>query len=93
MKEWNRFAAAQKFLLKANSIHPEKGESDYETMLASQDLYDACYVESFSRERLIGFLEGVISGDVRIPKDVDAGHYKKAYMLEATAVLKEITNE
>lgn len=93
MKEWNRVAAAQKFLLKANSIHPEKGESDYETMLASQDLYDACYVESFSRERLIGFLEGVISGDVRIPKDVDAGHYKKAYMLEATAVLKEITSE
>jgi hypothetical protein len=90
--EWDKIAMAQKFLQKANGIHPEDVESSaYARALAIQDLYYECYMTSFSKATLVSFLESCSSGNIKIPEDVNAEQYSAAYVREAASVLRELT--
>ncbi|MBT1701855.1 hypothetical protein [Chryseosolibacter indicus] len=83
---------AQKFLQRANGLHPEeeRGSEDYEPLLAQQDLYYECYMASFSRDKVIEFLNKCITGDIKIPEDVNEDSYRKAYAVNAKRVLQEL---
>ena len=52
---WDKFEMAQKFLRRANAIHPEDAidAKQHDEALALQDVYYDCYMSSFSREDLI----------------------------------------
>jgi hypothetical protein len=94
--EWNSIKMAQHFLSRANGLHPEeeRGSEAYEVLLAQQDLYYECYMTSFSKEKLIQFLDKSISGDVKIPEEeVDEDRYRKAYAMRAKTTLGEIENK
>lgn len=91
---WDRISAARKFLQMANAIHPEEADKDEHVhQLASQDLYYECYVASFSREKLLEFLQGAIAGGIKVPENVDPKKYRAAYASQADALLKKITDD
>ena len=69
MMTWDKFRMAQRFLQKANAIHPE---DEHESILrnealAMQDVYYDCYMSSFSREDLLKRLANVIEGKFEMP--------------------------
>jgi hypothetical protein len=90
--EWDKFKMAQKFLQRANAIHPEDVESSdrYNEALALQDVYYDCYMSSFSREDLIKRLEEVLTGKIEMPEEeenLDEEKYRAAYIKEAKVIL------
>lgn len=89
---WNSIQMAQHYLSRANAIHPEEAENETirDKNLAIQDLYYECYQESFDKSRLVALLEGVLMGNVKIPKEVNEENYKRAFMDEAGAILSSI---
>ena len=90
---WDKFKIAQKFLQKANAIHPEDEHdiSRREMSLALQDVYYDCYMSSFSREDLIKRLQEVVGGKIEMPEEeVDGEKYRDHYIREAKVILDSI---
>lgn len=91
---WDKFKIAQKFLQKANAIHPEdKERSDlHDQALALQDVYYDCYMSSFTRNDLLKRLQEIIAGKIELPEEkaVDEVKYKEAYTKEAKSILLSI---
>lgn len=90
---WDKFKVAQKFLQRANAIHPEDEDDRMrrEKSLALQDVYYDCYMSSFSREELIKRLQAVVDGQIALPdEEVDAQLYRSAYMAEARIILSSV---
>ena len=91
--EWDKFRIAQKFLQKANAIHPEDALAEArDESRALQDVYYDCYMSSFSREDLLKRLEEVASGKFEMPEDeeVNEGKYRATYIKEAKIILSSI---
>jgi hypothetical protein len=91
---WQSRERANHFLTRANAIHPEEAFDNGEkfTLLAAQDLFYECYMNSFSRDKVIEFLEKGIAGDVKVPEDADEQLYKRAFIKKAVEVLDELKN-
>lgn len=89
---WDNIKMAQKFLSVANALHPDDHnvEDEKTTIMAKQDFFFECYMNSFSRDRLIQCLRTASAGQVTIPEDVEESVYRKAYVFEAQKLLKEI---
>lgn len=90
---WDKFKIAQKFLQKANAIHPEDEHDPVqrEKLLAIQDVYYDCYMSSFSREDLVKRLREVVDGKIEMPEtEVDAERYRANYIREAQVMLAAI---
>jgi hypothetical protein len=88
---WQSREKANHFLMRANAIHPEEAFDDERvSLLAAQDLFYECYMNSFSKEKVIEFLEKTIKGDVKVPDDVDEDVYRKAFVKQANVVLEEV---
>jgi hypothetical protein len=89
--DWDKFKVAQKFLKKANAIHPDDHDDTtvHDEALAVQDVNYDCYMSSFSRDELIKRLREVLEGKIEIPEEteVDERTYKDAYKKEAEAIL------
>ena len=85
---------AQKFLQKANSIHPEDaGDAEaHDALLALQDVYYDCYMSSFSKEDLLKRLGQVVDGIFELPEaeEVDERTYRATYIREAKTILAAI---
>lgn len=94
--DWDKFKIAQKFLKKANAIHPEDHDDSklHDQALAIQDVNYDCYMSSFSREDLIKRLREVIAGKIEMPeeKEVDESTYKESYVKETITILTSIEN-
>ena len=93
--EWDKFKIAQKFLQKANAIHPEEAGSSegYAEALALQDVNYDCYMSCFSREDLIKRLQAVVSGKIEKPEeeeDLDEETYRATYVKQAKLILASI---
>ena len=92
--EWDKFKMAQRFLQKANAIHPEDADDEPGRVnaLARQDVYYDCYMSSFSREDLMKRLATVIDGNFEMPEedDVDEAQYRATYISEARVVLASV---
>ena len=88
---WDKFKMAQRFLQKANAIHPEEEHenSARNQALALQDVYYDCYMSSFSREDLLKRLADVVDGKFDMPdeEDVDETIYRSTYIREARRVM------
>lgn len=97
MMEWDKFAMAQRFLRKANAIHPDDSEDAdaREEALAVQDVNYDCYMSSFSREQLLKRLGEIISGQIELPEEtkVDEDKYRAAYIKEAKVILSAIEQD
>lgn len=91
---WDKIKTAQKFLQKANAIHPEEaGDKNlHDEALALQDVYYDCYMSSFSRENLIKRLEEVVEGKIEMPeeKEVNEEKYRQTYLAEAQRILSSV---
>lgn len=91
--EWDKFSIAQRFLQKANAIHPEEMQDSkrHDEALAIQDVYYDCYMSSFSREELIKRLREIASGVLEMPEEeVDHERYRNAYIKHAKTILSSI---
>jgi len=92
--DWDKFKIAQKFLQKANAIHPEDEEDGdrRDRSLALQDVYYDCYMSSFSRKDLIKRLEEIVAGKIELPEEeeVNADKYRTAYTQEAQKILSSL---
>ena len=92
--QWDKFQMAQKFLQKANAIHPEEfdSEREHDEALALQDVYYDCYMSSFSKEDLIIRLGQIIEGKIELPEEQDVSEktYKEVYVNEARHILSSI---
>jgi hypothetical protein len=88
---WDSIKIADKFLRQANALHPEevRGHDSYEEKLARQDVMYECYMNAFSKDMLLTFLNKSVNGTVTIPENVDRIRYEKAYMNEARKVLED----
>ena len=94
MMTWDKFRMAQRFLQKANAIHPE---DEHESILrnealAMQDVYYDCYMSSFSREDLLKRLANVIEGKFEMPdeEELDERLYRATYIKEARIIMNSI---
>jgi hypothetical protein len=94
---WDKIKTAQKFLQKANAIHPEEAgdENLHDEALALQDVYYDCYMSSFSRENLIKRLEEVADGKIEMPeeKKVNEERYRQTYLAEAKRILSSVQRD
>lgn len=92
--QWDKFRMAQKFLQRANAIHPEDVDESgaRSASLAMQDVYYDCYMSSFSRDALLKRLEEVAGGKFEMPEaeDVDESVYRATYMKEARKIFESI---
>jgi hypothetical protein len=92
--EWDKFRMAQKFLQRANAIHPEDaGSADqFNEALALQDVYYDCYMSSFSRADLIRRLGEIAEGKITLPEEekVDEEKYRAVFAKEAQKILTKI---
>ena len=93
--EWDKFRMAQKFLQRANAIHPEEADGSVarSEALAVQDVYYDCYMSSFNREVLLKRLSEVSDGKIEIPEeaeDIDEPVYKARYLKEAQNIATAI---
>jgi hypothetical protein len=93
---WDKFRMAQRFLQKANAIHPEDERENAlrDEALALQDVYYDCYMSSFSREDLLKRLTDVVDGDFEMPdeENVDEAVYRATYIKEARILMTSIEN-
>lgn len=87
---------AQRFLQRANAIHPEDEHENTvrDEALALQDVYYDCYMSSFSREDLLKRLAEVVNGKFEMPdeEDVDEAVYRATYIREARSIITLIEN-
>lgn len=94
---WDKFRMAQKFLQRANAIHPEDADTDtaHAAALAMQDVYYDCYMSSFSREDLLKRLTDIVAGKFEMPEgeDVDEGIYRETYIKEAGIIIAAVEKE
>lgn|GEM_PF-5922192 len=91
---WDPVSVAGKFLQKANAIHPEDAEGEsYADRLAAQELYYECYMCSFSRDKLVEFLQSSVAGNIKVPDNVQEKKYRVAFVREAERLLKELGAE
>ena len=95
--DWDKFKMAQKFLQRANAIHPEDAvnEALQEQALALQNVYYDCYMSSFSKDALITRLQQIIDGDFEMPEDekvVNEKQYRETYMAEAKVILSTFSH-
>ena len=94
---WDKFKMAQKFLQRANAIHPEDANTSeqHDEALALQDVYYDCYMSSFSKDDLIKRLNEVIGGKLEMPEEekVDEETYRAVYLKEATRILADIQRD
>jgi hypothetical protein len=94
LMQWDSIKTAQKFLLQANALHPDKsdGGGRYEDELARQELFYECYMCCFTKERLTELLHAAISGNFKIPKEVevDEAKYRTAYAQQARVILADL---
>lgn len=94
LMDWDKFKIAQKFLKRANAIHPEDKEDSrlHDQAMALQDVHYDCYMSSFTREDLLKRLREIIGGKIEMPeeKEVDELTYKTAYAKEAQLILTAI---
>jgi hypothetical protein len=80
---WDSRKEANDYLIKANAIHPEEGFTKEEKagMAGRQDLFYECYVNSFDKTKLIEFLETTISGNVKVPEEIEEQEaYKESFI-------------
>jgi hypothetical protein len=94
---WDKFKMAQKFLQRANAIHPEDalGSNEHDEALALQDVYYDCYMSSFSKDDLIKRMNAVIEGKIEMPeeKEVNEEKYRGIYVKEAKRILSDIERD
>jgi hypothetical protein len=92
MVAWDSRKIADKFLKRANAIHPEDslGEASYESDLAKQDFYYECYMMSFTHDKLKELLDGAVQGTFKIPEKINADSYRDAYIGEAIVLLDKL---
>jgi hypothetical protein len=92
--EWDKFRMAQKFLQKANAIHPEDASSadQFNEALAMQDVYYDCYMSSFSKADLMKRLEEIVAGKITMPEEdkVDEEKYRATFAKEAERILSKL---
>lgn len=91
---WDARKMASDFLMKANAVRPEDADNRKERsgLLATQEIFYECYMNSFSREKVLEFLNLMSSdGKVEIPEDVDEQEYTTAFRSTAARVLREMT--
>ena len=86
---------AEKFLQRANALHPEDAESEplRQRTLALQNVYYDCYMSSFSREDLLIRLEQIVAGKIEMPEEedsLDEKMYRATYAKEAQRILSSI---
>lgn len=85
---------AQRFLQRANAIHPEDADDGdaHDEALALQDVYYDCYMSSFSKEDLIKRLLEIELGKIEMPEEeeVDEERYREIYIREAKVILASI---
>lgn len=96
--EWDKFKMAQKFLQRANAIHPEDEETATrrEKALARQNVYYDCYMSSFGRKDLMQRLHEIIGGNIEMPEDeenLNEGQYRETYVEEAKVILSSIERD
>ena len=93
---WDKFRMAQRFLQKANALHPEDEHENAvrDEVLALQDVYYDCYMSSFSREDLLKRLAEVVDGKFDVPdeEDIDEAVYRATYIKEARIIMTSIEN-
>lgn len=91
--EWDKFEMAQRFLRKANAIHPEDSDNADEA-LAIQDVYYECYMSSFSRDNLLKRLREIVDGDIVMPEEIEVDEeiYRSVCIREANAILLSVEN-
>lgn len=84
---------AQRFLRKANAIHPEDSDNADEA-LAIQDVYYECYMSSFSRDNLLKRLREIVDGDIVMPEEIEVDEeiYRSVCIREANAILLSVEN-
>ena len=91
---WDKFRMAQKFLQRANAIHPEDAEdgSAHAKALAMQDVYYDCYMSSFSREDLLKRLNDVVAAKFEMPDEAEVNEeiYRSTYIQEAQTIKRSI---
>ena len=70
---WDSLKMAERFLRQANALYPEEARSEgsFEEVLARQDLYYECYMNSFSKEKVVDFLNQSLNGNIKCPDEVD----------------------
>lgn len=94
---WDKFRMAQKFLQRANAIHPEDAEGAvaHAEALAMQDVYYDCYMSSFSKEDLLKRLNDVVAGKFEMPEEeqLDESIYRETYVSEARKVISSVERE
>jgi hypothetical protein len=94
---WDKFRMAQRFLQRANAIHPEDAEDDdsHDEALALQDVYYDCYMSSFSKEDLVKRLLEIVAGKIEMPEEegVDEERYRAIYLREAGVILASIERD
>jgi hypothetical protein len=100
--KWDSIKMAQKFLQQANGLHPEeaKHEGRFEEVLAHQELYDECYMSSFSRDKLTEFLKQAVAGKISRSQsgdeseepilELDEEKYREAYAQLANKILSDV---
>ncbi len=95
--EWDKFKMAQKFLQRANAIHPEDSDDMRGRIeaLALQDVYYDCYMSSFSRDELLKRLAEIISGDIEMPEEeeIDEDRYRETYTKEARKIKESVEKQ
>jgi hypothetical protein len=91
---WDSIAMGQKFLKMANNIHPDAAEDNYMAMLALQEVYDQCYMSSYSRESLMKFFETAAAGGIDVPEEItDVETFRKHFTAQAGRVKTQLIKE
>ena len=91
---WDKIAMGQKFLKMANSIHPDPGDDNHMAMLALQEVYDQCYMASFSRDNLVKFFETAAAGKIDPPEEIeDKDEFRKSFIEQSTRVRSQLIKE
>lgn len=94
---WDKFRMAQKFLQRANAIHPEDadGETAHAEALAMQDVYYDCYMSSFSREDLLKRLNDIVAGKFEMPEEgeIEEEVYRATYIKEAGRIITSVERD
>ncbi len=88
---WDARKMANNFLMKANAIRPEEadGLKEKSGLMATQEIFYECYMNSFDEKKVVEFLRSASSnGEVKLPEDVDEQAYTTSFRSTAAQVLK-----
>lgn len=87
---------AQRFLQKANAIHPEEFDDEHAKAdaMAQQSLYYECYMCSFGRDQLLDKLVAIVAGQIDVPEaDVDRDRFRQTFIAEARRVIASLESD